>query len=369
VRPRERWAAWRGRLLRSPRFRAWASAFPLTRGIARRRAREAFDLCAGFVYSQVLQACVELALFDCLAAGPATAAELAPRLALPEAATLRLLRAAAALDLVERRGGDRYGLGPLGVALAADRGIVAMIAHHRALYADLADPVALLRGTAGATALGAYWPYAGAADPAALGGDAVGAYTRLMSTSQSLVADEVLDAYDVARHRCLLDVGGGDGTFLAAAAARAPALRLVLFDLPAVVAQARTGFAANGLAPRTTFVAGDFHRDALPAGADLVALVRVLHDHDDAPARALLVAVRAALPADGTLLVAEPMADAAGAGRVGDAYFGFYLLAMGSGRARTADELSALLRDAGFGRVRRIVTPLPLQVGLIVAQP
>ena len=43
-------------LLASPRFRRWAAAFPLTRPIARRRARELFDLCAGFVYSQVLLA-------------------------------------------------------------------------------------------------------------------------------------------------------------------------------------------------------------------------------------------------------------------------------------------------------------------------
>ena len=42
-----------------------------------------------------------------------------------------------------------------------------------------------------------------------------------------------------------------------------------------------------------------------------------------------------ALPADGTLLLAEPMAGSRGAEPVGDAYFGFYLLAMGSGRPRT----------------------------------
>ena len=45
--------------------------FPLTRPIARRRARELFDLCAGFVYSQVLLACVRLRLFEILAEGAA----------------------------------------------------------------------------------------------------------------------------------------------------------------------------------------------------------------------------------------------------------------------------------------------------------
>jgi demethylspheroidene O-methyltransferase len=73
----------------------------------------------------------------------------------------------------------------------------------------------------------------------------------------------------------------------------------------------------------------------LPQGADIVtSLVRVLFDHDDAHALAILRAVRAALPRGGTLLVAEPMAGVPGAQAMGDAYFGLYLLAMGAaGRA------------------------------------
>jgi demethylspheroidene O-methyltransferase len=69
--------------------------------------------------------------------------------------------------------------------------------------------------------------------------------------------------------------------------------------------------------------------------------VRVVHDHDDERVLALLRAVRAALPPGGTLLLAEPMAGTPGAQAMGDAYFGFYLLAMGSGRPRTPQRLGA----------------------------
>ena len=72
------------RLFASPRFQRWATGFPLTRPIARRRARGLFDLVAGFVYSQVLFAAVRLHLFDLLGEGPQTVADLAPRLGLPE---------------------------------------------------------------------------------------------------------------------------------------------------------------------------------------------------------------------------------------------------------------------------------------------
>jgi demethylspheroidene O-methyltransferase len=365
----DRWFAVRDRLLASPRFQRWAAAFPLTEPIARRRARALFDLCAGFVYSQVLAAWVRLRLGDILLEGAQTRDALAQRLALSADATGRLLDAAVSLRLAARRGGDRYGLGPLGAALAGNPGIAAMVEHHALLYADLRDPVALLRGDGRDTELARYWPYAGAEAPAALPAERVAAYTGLMSASQSLVAGEVLDAYPFGRHRCLLDVGGGDGTFLAAAAARAPALRLMLFDLPAVAERARARFAAAGLADRATAIGGDFFADRLPAGADAVSLVRVLHDHDDAGAVAILRAVRRALPEDGVVLVAEPMAGTRGAEPVGDAYFGFYLLAMGRGRARTPDEIGDLLRRTGFGRIRLVATRRPLQMRLMVARP
>lgn len=220
----DRVLALRDRLLASSRFRYWASAFPVTRPIARRRARELFDLCAGFVYSQVLLACVRLNLFEILSAGPLTVAELAPRLSLSEDTTARLLRAAASLRLLERRGPERYGLGPLGAAMIGNPGIAAMVEHHALLYADLRDPVALLRGERSKTELGRYWAYAGrSVDPSAA---QVAAYTELMAASQPLVAAEVLDAYRFDRHRCLLDAGGGNGAFLSAVASRYSELRM-----------------------------------------------------------------------------------------------------------------------------------------------
>lgn len=368
TRPAPFWRALRDRWLADPRFRRWASRFVLTRPVARRRARELFDLVAGFVYSQVLLACVRLKVFDLLADAPLSAAAAAPRLGLDEAAAERLLAAAASLRLTERCGGGRYGLGPLGAAMVGNGAIAAMVEHHAALYADLADPVALLRGERADAALARYWPYAGADAPAAASPGQVATYSALMTASQPLVADEVLDAYPLARHRCLLDVGGGEGAFLAAAGRRATDLRLMLFDLPAVADRARHRLAAAGLADRAEVFGGDFLRDPLPRGADVVSLVRVAHDHGDDDVLRLLHAVFAALPPGGTLLLAEPMAGTPGAEAMGDAYFGFYLLAMGSGRPRSAAELGALLGAAGFTGVRTRATGLPLQTSLLVAR-
>jgi demethylspheroidene O-methyltransferase len=364
----ERMRALRDRLLASRDFQRWASAFPPTRWVARRRARALFDLVAGFVYSQVLLACVRLRLLELLQPGPLPAAQIAHRLSLSLPATLRLLEAAAALRLLEVRSGGDYGLGDLGAAMLGNPGISAMVEHHALLYADLQDPVAMLRKERGDGALARYWAYARAVRPAELHAQQVAAYTRLMSASQQLVADEILDAYPMRRHHCLLDLGGGDGTFLTAAARHAPHLRLLLFDLPAVAQSARARFAAAGLADRATAIGGNFMTDPLPAGADAISLVRVIHDHDDEHALVILRAARRALQPDGALVLAEPMAGTAGAEAMGAAYFGWYLMAMGSGRPRAPAELAALLRGAGFRSTRLVSTRIPLQTLLIVAR-
>jgi len=364
---RQRWQAWRDRLLVSPEFQRRAARTWWMRPIARKRARGLFDLVAGFVYTQVLLACVRLRLFDTLAGGPASAAELSRRLDMPAEGLQRLLAAAVALELVEHRPGDTYGLGRLGAPMVGNEALTAMVEHHAVLYADLADPIALLRGD-GAPALSRYWAYATADRPGQLSPEQVNEYSALMSASQPLVAEEVLDTYDLARHRCLLDVGGGQGRFLRAVARRAPHLQLQLFDLPGVVPVAREAFAADDLAGRTQVHGGDFTRDALPTGADIATLVRVLYDHPDDRVLTILRAVHRALPAGGTLLVAEPLAGAPGAPRMGDAYFGFYLLAMRGGRSRTAADITRLLQQAGFENVQEKATPIPLQVGVLVAR-
>lgn len=365
---RERWLAWRDRCLASPDFQRRAARLPFTRGIARRRAAQVFDLVAGFAYSQVLAACVRLDLFDLLAEGPQSLDRLAKRLGLEPTAAERLLDAAVALRLVERRSGGRFGLGVLGAPLVGNAGVAAMVEHHALLYADLADPVALLRGVAPPSRLAHYWPYAGAADPGAVTGEQAASYSDLMAASQPLVAGEILDAVDLTRQRCLLDVGGGDGSFLVAAAARAPQLRLMLFDLPAVAERASRRLSAAGLQHRACAIGGNFCADSLPRGADIATLIRVLHDHDDARVATVLRAVHRALADGGTLVVAEPMAETPGAESMGAAYFGFYLLAMGRGRSRSAERLTSLLREAGFAKIRRIATAQPLQTQLLLAR-
>lgn len=364
---RERFAAWRNRMLASPAFQAFAARAPIFRNIANARARDLFVMATAYVQSQTLIACVRTGLFPALADGPLDVAQIARATGLPLIGADRLARAAAAVGLLERFD-DRYGLGELGASVLGNPGVAEIVTHHAILYRDLTDPVAMLKAPRGSGELAAYWAYAGAAAPEASGSEAVAPYSGLMAATQAWVARHVIDAWPFAQHRAILDVGGGEGAFLAAVGAEVPVLDLHLFDLPAVTARAKDRLAAAGLSDRTTLHPGSFRSDPLPQGCDLITFIRVLHDHDDAVVRQLLAKARAAVAPGGSVLIAEPMADEPGAESIGEAYFGFYLHAMGSGRPRTPDAYADLLAEAGFTRITRKSTAAPVLVRVVAAR-
>jgi demethylspheroidene O-methyltransferase len=373
---RDRFDAWMDSKLTDPNFSRWAAGNVFTRWITRRRAQQVFDVMAGFVYSQVLLASVRLRILELVNESPRTLDELAQICQVPASGLQRLIHSAVALKLLSVRGRGRYGLGALGAPVAGHPGIRAMIEHHAVLYQDMQDPVALLRDQVQDGQMMAYWPYVETeglgespqTTPRAWSQEKVSRYSQLMSASQPFVVDEVFASYSFAKHQCVLDVGGGQGTFVSRLAAHAPHLKLKLFDLPQVAELAQDNFKKKSLSGRIEAICGDFLKDSLPEGADLVTLVRVAHDHPDAHVNIILKSIFNALPAGGTLLLTEPMAQAAHEEPLGDAYFHFYLLAMGSGRLRTVKELSQMILAAGFASVEILSNAMPLQTRILVAR-
>jgi len=366
---RDRFARWRNDKLADPKMQRRIFSFPIFGGIARRKARTVFDLCVGFVHTQVVTACVELGVLDILAYGPLDAEALAERTGLRPEAMRRLLDAAVAICLITRAPNGVYGLDELGASLRGAPGVIEMIRHNQVFYRDLSDPVALLRGDTDQTELSQYWGYAdGGPQVSALPSDGTDPYTALMAATQPVIAEDVVDAYAFKTHRAMLDVGGGDGAFVAHVAAHVPRISVAVFDIPSVSQRACERFAAQKIADRARFYGGDFHRDPLPEGYDLISFVRILLDHDDAAVARLLAAARAAIAPGGTILIAETMSGTPGAETIADAYFNFYLMAMGRGQPRSGARIAQLLRDAGFESPRQMRTRRALTTQLMVAR-
>ena len=363
------WLDIREKCLTSPGFHKFALDFPLTRPIVRKRQSEVFDFVSGFVYSQILFSCVKLGLLhhERVRGKGATLADLCEITGLGADEAYRLARGAASMRILEERH-ERFRLGDLGAALSQNKGACAMILHHDALYKDMTDPIAMLSEGRKQTNLSRYWDYALSLDPASASAEDVSAYSDLMSSSQQDVSEEVIASFDFAAFNTMLDIGGGQGTFATNVAKAFPELLVGVFDLPPVIERGRDRQKSGGADSRIEFFGGSFFDDQLPRGADLMTLVRILHDHDDEPAQKIINAAFEALPPGGTLLIAEPMSTGGHAARISDAYFNFYLYAMGSGKPRKPEELKKMLKNAGFAYAERKSTRSPFTCSMIVAQ-
>ncbi|MBT8516598.1 methyltransferase domain-containing protein [Polynucleobacter paneuropaeus] len=357
------------KLIANSRFQNTVAKIPFLRGIAKKRANQLFDVMAGFVYTQILLACIRLNIFNQLKDGPLTLEAIKNECGLERAPLKQLLDAAVSIHLLEIRANHKYGLGKLGAPLVGNSALAAMIEHHSVLYEDLRDPLLLLSGKLKSKKLEKFWPYVSndLEDQESLKDqERVKDYSDLMSASLPLVADQVLGAYDFSRHRCLLDIGGGQGTFLKRVHLQSPQLERMLFDLPGVANLAELNFSASSENQSIKVFGGDFFKDELPSGADLITLIRVIFDHDDERVKILLRSIFRALSPGGKLLIAEPMAETPDHPPMGHAYFGFYLMAMGRGRPRTVEEIGQLALEAGFKSVEILPSDMPINAQVLL---
>lgn len=164
-----------------------------------------------------------------------------------------------------------------------------------------------------------------------------------MATSTRAQTGAIVGTIDLSRFRRIVDVGGGQGTNLAAILHAAPQARGVLFDQPRVVAGAGELFAAERLSKRLELVGGSFLESVL-AGGDFYVLRGVVLNWDDARARLILRRCAEAAPEGATLLIVEPMM---GENREAS-FLDLIMLAVLGGRQRTVGEHQALLRDTGW---------------------
>jgi SAM-dependent methyltransferase len=173
-------------------------------------------------------------------------------------------------------------------------------------------------------------------------------FNAAMAEHTREAAPAIVARGDFARFGTVMDVGGGDGTLVAAIIRAHEELEGIVFDVPAGLASADATLAAAGVADRCRLVAGDVFA-SVPAGADAYVLKQVLHDWDDERVAAILRNCRAAMRPGARLLVLErTVPELVGADDARTLLLDVLMLVLTGGRERTEREFRGLLEAAGF---------------------
>jgi hypothetical protein len=175
----------------------------------------------------------------------------------------------------------------------------------------------------------------------------------------------ILTAYDFPDDACLVDVGGGEGTLLAALLKAYPQATGLVLDLAAAAQEAQHVLTRNSLQDRARFVSGDFFK-AIPKGGDVYVLKSVIHNWPDDEAVVILGNCRAAMAPGARLLVIERVIPE-GSGPSEAKLFDINMLVAVGGQERSEAEYRKLLEIAGFDLMRVIATASPLS--LVEAKP
>lgn len=311
------------------------------------------DLADYFIPFTIRTIC-ELGIADLLADGPLEVETIARRTGTHERSLYRALRALAAKGVLDEVSERKFALTTMGELLRSDHPLSL-----RDTYREMPEYVLawLELGHSLRTGEPAFDHVHGACvwDYLAAHPDVSDRFDRLMQamTRPELLA--VLAAYPWGSLQTLVDVGGGNGAFLAGLLSRNRRLKGILLDLPHVVARAAPILQQARVHDRCEVVAGSFF-DAVPAGADTYLLKRTVYALDDRGARAVLERVAEAMSVDSRILVIEPLDRPGNGGYARARILDLLMLVMDGGCVRSEQELADLFADSGLELLRVIET-------------
>jgi SAM-dependent methyltransferase len=314
---------------------------------------------ASFWHTRVLQTAVVMGVFDALAGGPRTAAQLARRLKAKARSLELLLNALVGLDLLRKRGrtfantreAARYLVSSSGECIAAN------VAH------------------------GAYmWDSWGRLDQAVRTNRPVRherlrkrtpktlrAFILAMHSGGRAKGERIADALDLDGRKHLVDVGGGPGTYAIMFCRRYPGLRATVVDRKEVLPITREVVARYRLQKRFGFVGCDVVEQArIPGRYDAAWVSNLIHSYDERTNLALLRKVVRTLEPGGVLYLQDFLLDETRTGPLWPAVFALNMLVhTDGGRTYTEREVKGWLKRLGLRKVRRIKIELANGAGIV----
>ena len=348
----------------------WADIKPMLRGrllLMKRTPKKAnpapptlFQMAAGYWLSQAIYVAAKLGIADLLTEDPKSSVELAAATGVDAASLFRVLRALAGVGVFSHVGSDYFALAPLGEELRTGVSgslravLITMGEIHYHACGDLLHSV-----RTGSPAFNRVFGK-GLFDYLRQNEGDAGAFDEGMSNLATMLSYAVLCAYDFSGIRHIMDIGGGQGTFLRNVLKINPRLRGTVFEMPSTIDQARRRLRSSVYCDRLRFVPGDFFI-SVPEGADAYLLCGVIHDWDDDRAITILKNCRKAMAESGRLLLVEmvvPENDENCFSKLLD----LNMLVMTEGRERTRAEFRCLLNASGYRLTNVLPTLAPQSI-------
>jgi SAM-dependent methyltransferase len=319
-----------------------ADRFPVDDAAIR---QQLLELLCGFMRTQALATAAKLGIADLVSDEPTDVDDIAARVGAHAPSLYRLMRALSNEGVFAEVDSRRFVRTPLSDGL---RGDAPLTAHWSAImwgseqYQAWKEALhSFQTGEPGFDrAFGLpYFDYLEQSE------EASAVFNRAMAAGTRGRMTALVD-YDWKDVRHVVDVGGGNGTALAAVLAANPHLTGAVFELESSLTAARTVVEEAHVADRCELIAGDFFADRIPPG-DAYILSQILHDWDDRRAARILSNCRTSLGDDGRLIIVDAVMPS---GPEPDfrKLFDLHMLVLIGGKERTEEEWRDLLASERF---------------------
>ena len=297
-----------------------------------------------FMKSRVILTAAQLDIFTYLDGYPSTALKLAKKAGFNGRALARLLDALVAFGFLAKEDGT-YSITESGKPLSSNHpgSVRSMVLHMDRLWDTWGDLTGMVRkGMKGKRR-----------HKSRMDEETLAAFIGAMDVIGRDLSVEIAALYDLSSFRRLLDIGGATGTYTVSFLCANPLLRATIFDLGPVIQMAQDKITTEELSGRVDLVAGDFYRDELPQGYDLVLLSAIIHQNDEAENLALYSKVFRSLDRGGVVLIRDHIMEESRTVPAAGTLFAINMLVnTRGGGTYTFSEVRAGLEKAGFEDVR-----------------
>jgi SAM-dependent methyltransferase len=301
-----------------------------------------------FRESRILLTAHELGLFTAIGTGRHTSAGVAKLIGTDPRATDRLMNALCAMGvLVKENGQFSNSESAAGCLVRGTPGYLAGLMHTVHLWdrwSTLTE--AVRKGTSVANRhvndRGQEWLTAFIA----------AMHDRAFRQAPAVVAQ--IDLTNVSR---VLDVGGGSGAYAMAFVRARTGITAVVFDLPNVLPLTNSYIEREGLSHLVDTAPGDYLKDGLPGGFDLVFLSAIIHSNSPAENARLIGKCAAALRPRGSVVVQDFIMDEERVLPANGAFFSLNMLVgTEAGDTYTEGEVAGWMTAAGLSGISRRAT-------------